>query len=629
MKYKFILLFIVLFICELHSQVLVARKDTVEFELGEIVVTAKREVIQYSSMTELTTKDFEDRNAVSAGEILKEIPGVHISTGHKNSTEIKIRGFDPEDVLIMMDGRPMNPPYYGKVDLNQIPLDNIKKIKVIKGPASPLYGANSMGGVINIITDTPSPEGEMKFRVLYGNNETSQLNLSYGKSLKDFNYWISIGKGSSRGYNLSKSFTPVSLENGGLRDNSDFNNTNLNTKIGYNISEKLMCTLSAGYYVSEKGLPGSIAEPRFWRFTDWERGYIDFSGKIQLKKNMNLKTKLYYDKFKNRLIDYKDNSYSETDIYFNSLHDNADFGGLINGEYKLSTKNILYFGISAKNDIMDVEDMTTDYSERRNLLTTSYSFQGEYNPLQFFFLTIGSAYNRLIYDDFKRNTSAFSPSINALYHFSDIVSVYASISKETRFPTLHNLYSRTSGNLDLKAENAIKTEFSLEKNFRNNSVFRIDFFRNDVKDLIIRKRFGFKYYNIDKTLFQGFDISYSTKVFKAADVQMNYAYMKTKNSLSGEVVPHNPPHKLNLSIKYDFKYNMSINLFTRYVSETVSFDNEIVGSFHVVDLKIDKRFWNNSVLFVSGKNIFDSNYMEERGYPMQGRSFSVGLSKSL
>ena len=118
--------------------------DLPVYYLGEVMVVGERTQRPPTAISEITAKAIEDRGATTAGEALSSVPGVWVSTGYKNSTEIKLRGFSSKHVLTLVDGRPVNLPYYGELDLATLPVSNISKINVIKGPAASLYGANTM-----------------------------------------------------------------------------------------------------------------------------------------------------------------------------------------------------------------------------------------------------------------------------------------------------------------------------------------------------------------------------------------------------------------------------------------------------------------------------------------------------
>ena len=133
-------------------------KKNKEFEaytLGEIVVSGDK-VRETTVITEVTAEDIAATNSKTVAEALAYAPGVKVTTGRKNEPNVSIRGFDQAQTLILIDGVPYYETNFGKLDLNQIPTDNVARIEVIKGDASVLYGANALAGVINIITKQPS-----------------------------------------------------------------------------------------------------------------------------------------------------------------------------------------------------------------------------------------------------------------------------------------------------------------------------------------------------------------------------------------------------------------------------------------------------------------------------------------
>ncbi|MFH0725014.1 MAG: Plug domain-containing protein [Pseudomonadota bacterium] len=129
-------------------------QDYQPFSLGEVVVSADRPDKEGpATIAKVTAEDIERQNATNLGEALKLVPGVFFRQGRsKEGYYVTMRGFEQENILILLDGIPIGVPYEGLVNLADIPVQNISEIKVIKGNASVLYGPNAMGGVINIIT---------------------------------------------------------------------------------------------------------------------------------------------------------------------------------------------------------------------------------------------------------------------------------------------------------------------------------------------------------------------------------------------------------------------------------------------------------------------------------------------
>ncbi|HEX7400533.1 MAG TPA: TonB-dependent receptor plug domain-containing protein, partial [candidate division Zixibacteria bacterium] len=299
---KTLLFWIMISFCAptLGTSIFADERDTTEsdlpiYYLGEVMVVGERTQKPPTAISEITAKTIEFRGANTAGEALSSVPGAWVSTGDKNSTEIKLRGFSSEQVLILVDGRPVNLPYYGDLDLTSLPVSNISKIKVIKGPAASIYGANTMGGVVNIVTKRTAQKRTGDLLFSFGQAHTWNSILNFGAKIQNLDFWFSAGKSKSDGFYVSHDFQPGKWEDGDLRENSDYDRFNLDGKLNYKFSPKTDLSLSLGYFNGEKGLPGGVNEdlPRFWRFVEWKRRYFDLAGESYLGTKWYLKAKLY------------------------------------------------------------------------------------------------------------------------------------------------------------------------------------------------------------------------------------------------------------------------------------------------------------------------------------------------
>ena len=139
------------------------------FSLDEIVVIAskfpERMLDLVASVEVITEEEIEMAQANNLADILSSVSGLEISD-YGNAGGIKaisIRGSSPEQVLVMIDGRPANDPQTGKIDLGLIPASIIERVEIYRGPASAIYGANALGGVVNIITK--KGKGDSKYAV--------------------------------------------------------------------------------------------------------------------------------------------------------------------------------------------------------------------------------------------------------------------------------------------------------------------------------------------------------------------------------------------------------------------------------------------------------------------------------
>ena len=213
------------------------------YRLQEVLVYGNREPLPSSMQLELNQQQMKDRNAKTVADLLNFEPSLNFKSGYKSETEIRIRGFRSSDILVLLDGRPMNPGYYGKVDLSMLPLDNLAKITIVKGPASVAYGANSMGGVINIVTQNGLEIPRTVIETKIGDYEFRNLSVSHSRQVGRFNYWLSSYEQHTRSFPMSANFQPNQYEDGGARDNSFYHKAGICGKLGYQISRQFFMTL--------------------------------------------------------------------------------------------------------------------------------------------------------------------------------------------------------------------------------------------------------------------------------------------------------------------------------------------------------------------------------------------------
>jgi outer membrane receptor for ferrienterochelin and colicins len=144
------------------SSFTVTTLDAVPLSLDEIVVTASRRPERLANtpvpIELISRSDIERTGASDLASVLSEQIGIAPTAGHPSGAGVLLQGLGGERVLVLLDGRPLSGRNSDTFDLSRIPTSIIERVEVIKGPQSTLYGSDAMGGVINIITRTPSPE---------------------------------------------------------------------------------------------------------------------------------------------------------------------------------------------------------------------------------------------------------------------------------------------------------------------------------------------------------------------------------------------------------------------------------------------------------------------------------------
>ncbi|MGH9856258.1 MAG: TonB-dependent receptor plug domain-containing protein, partial [Acidobacteriota bacterium] len=134
-------------------------------------------------------------------EALRDVPGIAIvqSGSRGKTTSAFVRGSDSAQVLVLIDWIPVNDPYFGGVALEELTTDNVERIEVVRGPQSPLYGSESMGGVINIITRNGDPGVHPEARFEGGSFQTFRESAGLSGAAQKFDYSLTIARQDSEG----------------------------------------------------------------------------------------------------------------------------------------------------------------------------------------------------------------------------------------------------------------------------------------------------------------------------------------------------------------------------------------------------------------------------------------------
>ena len=660
------------------------QKDYEVFDLGEIFVTAEKPpaVQDVAVTTEVTQEEIKATNSHTVAEALRYIPGVIVSTGRKNEPNVEIRGLDQSKTLILIDGVPYYETNYGKLDLNQIPVDNIAKIVVTKGGASVLYGPNAFAGVVNIITKKPAEKFSADALTEIGENGTYKLSLSSGLKAGIFNYWLNYSHEESNGWRMSDDFEPrvgtityrpgptvdAILEDGGFRNNSDFRRDSFWAKVGTEPQDGEYY-LSLYYINREKGLPPStdsnrviLFRPAFsqlarvTRYDDWG---ADLSGQQKILDQLILKGKLFYH---NHVDDYT--SFSDPEFKNQiavSRFEDYSVGGSITGDYRPADWDIVRFSFMYTGDShKERADSYLPFAKYFSY-TGSVGLENEFNKIKNLSVILGASYDWFNVTEARANDvdsgtgnligqinvpepdlmSEFDPMIGATYTLSDSTRLFGSIARKVRFPTLQQLFSSTSGNIDLTAERSINYTLGISKTFKTIARGEFALFYHDISDFITRDTTDILnlYQNFQKISLAGFELTGEITPMRDLSITAGYTYNVARDRSDDRVTEHVlniPKNKLDMGVHYTVPYIKTlIDVTGIYIDDTYSSlptpadeetEVEQTSDYFILNCRISKVFLKNYEAYLAVNNIFDTDYEPEIGYPGQGRNFYVGLT---
>jgi iron complex outermembrane receptor protein len=621
------------------------------YSLGEIVVTARRTPAGLiSALKEVDSERIRKEGILNIAQAVELTPGAYVSIGSRNEMVVQLRGIDQRQISVMLDGVPIYVPYEGLVDLGQMPTDAVKKITVTEGNASVLYGANSLGGSINILTSMPVGRTS-KIRVSGGSGKLFAYSLQQSFSLKKFGILLSAGQQRQDYFPLSDDFKPNDVEDGQERNNSYYNKRDFFGKINFRPSQDHHSTLSFSFLDNEKGVPPDIyaQRPRYWKFPIWRKWVLNLSSSQKVSDSVLGKIMIFYDKYDNTLDSYDDATYTTQirNYAFHSIYDDYSFGSNIFLTHRLSETSEVTWGINFKRDVHREQDDYAQPWEEYKAETYTIGSEYEHTSLDRFAFSGGVSLNieHPVYaheQPIRSDIEILDGRLGAHYRLSSDFEIFSSISHKTRFPTLKELYSGYSGrnipNPDLKEESAYNFEVGANLISSPRNRLELVLFDSEITNLIVENvvlvgaEEKNQMDNIGEVRNLGAELSFSLKPEKNMTVSGSYTFLKAKNlsdDRASDNLEYRPEHRARLQVGYDFEFGLAFSVTGNYVGKRSYLDDEGkdygMPDYTTFDGRIRQSLWNDLVVSFEARNVFEKDYQTEYGFPMPGRTLGGGL----
>lgn len=652
--------------------------DAGVFTAGEIKVTGKKEDAG-STVTSDTIEKFGRTDITRAVDLL---PGVSFgNVGARNEGMIYVRGFDMRQVPLYLDGVPQYVPYDGYVDPNRFTTFELSEITVSKGYASVLYGPNTLGGAINLVTRKPekSLEGTARAGFATGHEGVSggfgSLNL--GSNLRKWYVQTSLSDLSRDFWPMSGQFRPTTYENGGKRDNSATRDLSGGIKIGYTPNSTDEYTISYNGISSSKGVPlytGSnpLNTAKFWKYTDWDKSSLYYIGKTALGTKSYLKTKAYFDGYYNVLDSYDDASFTtqKNKSSFTSVYDDKIFGASVELGTEIMHDDTVKFAMIEKHDqhreynvgvAPKVDEENTVSVAAENSWAASKSLRMIAGVRQDFQNTLKA--EDYTYTDAKRtvisgvgsfpleNNQATNFQLSVEGKINDRQTLTGYVARTTRFATLKDRYSYKFGtfipNPDLNPEQSWNYGMDYSVRPVDNLELHASVYQSKLSDAIQEvtnvanvwvwdsKKSAYvlnsasQYQNTGKATFTGFELFADWRPYKWLKTTGGYSYIERKNDSKPTILFTDvPKNKLNGSVQFLHDRRTWALVEAEYSSKRYSTSDGkyTAGGYGLVNLRGSVGLNRALSLQASVGNLFDRNYQVAEGYPEPGRSYEVSLA---
>ncbi len=588
------------------------------------------------SISVITSREIERRNPVDLVQALEDAPGINFI-----GNQINIRGSTGftfgagNKVLLLLDGVPVYASDTGEFNWDMLPPLDIEQIEVLKGAGSTLWGASALGGVVNILTKSPSPEGQLKFSFSGGkygypkysewewtdhdNLYYNRQDISYSKRTGQFGFRISGGRYVSTGY----------------QQLGDFEKYNLTGKFDYRFKNSIKWTAYAAYSYIDRGF-----------FIQWKSQNDPYEVDDAYSDNyfnthqLNLYTKLNIPISTNLAVNLR-GSFIRT-LMGNQFGEGADFNPAFGQGFEVTTDwipledHVVTAGVQYQHDSGDIQGHHKGYA-------IGPYVQDEWKVRENLRTTLG-----LRYDQYKllggKTESLFSPRLGVNWQPWESTSIRGSVGSGFRAATIVERFLeltvmnfKIKSNPDLEAEYAWAYDIGIRQYITPDWNIDISLFNNEYWNLIeahldlIRGEVQFR--NIPRAHIRGIEATtnWSSSVFILGQnfdpsLQISTTLMDHKDKKYEEPLTYRPKQLVTMKGRLGWQ-SFDLEIIYRYASEIDAV------KIYPINERVPMKFWDAQLSYSFKKftlhagvdNITNYNYAPMESNLMPPRTYTIGL----
>jgi len=485
-------------LCAAPSIVHAAADDS----LGEVVVTATRleQPLNQtlSSTTVITEQDIRNSQAPDVPTILRSVAGVEIDQngGTGKTSGVFLRGTNSTHVLVLVDGVRINTATFGTTSIDQLMLDQIERIEVVRGNVSSLYGSEAIGGVIQIFTKHGRGAPAPNLSVGFGNQGTRRLAAGYGGATDGTDFNIQLTSFKTDGVSALN----PSLVSGANPDLDGYRNNSLSANVGhaFNADHRVSASLfgSNGNNQYDNAFNTNLTDTNTNREQIWK---FSLASDDQITDTWHSKLQLA-----NGVDQYRGFLNGQPNPYGSLFQTSSDQLTWQNALHLNDSQQLLLGAEALRQKVSS--DMNPGYvQDTRQINSLFAGYTGNYGAHQ------------MQLNLRQDNNSQYGGDTTGLlgygYGFTDAWRATTSYSTAFRAPTFNELYWPNGGNSALKPERSRNLEAGLHY-AKGVQQFDAVYFDNRIRNLINwvlvdPVNYVYQAQNLDRARMNGFEFSYA------------------------------------------------------------------------------------------------------------------------
>lgn len=560
--------------------------------------------------TVITADDIRQSGATNLVDLLQQKRGIEVVTtgGPGTTSSVFLRGASSEQTAVLVDGVRIGSSTAGSATWENIPLSQIDHVEIVYGPLSSLYGADAVGGVVQVFTKNGDGKPSPYVAVGFGSYDTRTIDAAIsgsGGEQNRFHYSLDVNRDESKGFSATKPTVPFGLYD---PDRDGFNKESASGHVSFDLA---------------KGHEIGIS-------------FVQSENKAQFDDGPD-----YNDHTQERLNVFRLYANDQFTPIWNShllLAQSSDFQLSTNGPYwqlygeaqnnRFQTTQT-YF--SWQNDIKLAGNTLQLLAERREekIDTDTDGLDGKRNTNSFAAAYQWKTENQLAVlslrdDDSNQYGTQTTGSLAYGYRLTPTWRVNASYGTSFRAPTFDELYFPGYGSTSVKPEKGKNTELGLVYD-DGTSRFNASLFHNRVTDLIVYDSDCYCAKNVDEALLEGLSLGGSTR-FGAFTARASVDFQDPRDETTHTLLARRAKQHGSLGLDYrQGKYLVGIDSVISGKRYDDSANATVLGGYSVWNLHADAELTQDWSLVARWNNILNKNYELAYGYATAGSNVYVGL----
>ena len=573
----------------------------------EVVVTATRHAKtlgeQLASVTVFNRKKIEQSQATTLPELLRTVAGINLVNygGLGQASSVFLRGTNSDHVLVLIDGVKIGSATLGTASLQDMPLNQIERVEIVRGPRSSLYGSEAIGGVIQIFTRRGRHQPEANSSVGFGNHGTYQA--SAGMAGQDKTRWLNLQADylRSKGINACQS----NVNAGCFVDEPDqdgYRNTSLSFRLGETINQRLAAEI---YALRQQGNT---------HYDSMGNNELDFTQHL-----FGVKTNVIASD--NWLISL--NLSQQQDEQNNQGHDQPDTfyqtkrtALAWQNTWTVSPTQTVILGYDYQKDKVN-STLAYTVTERDN-----HALYAEYQQ-RFGAMDVLLGTRR---DNNQQFGNHFTGNAALGFALSPATRLFLSYGTAFKAPSFNQLYYpslggyQAYGNPDLRPEKSKSWELGVSSQHKKFN-WGVNLYQTKITDLIG----SYPAQNINQAKINGAELLFNADLDRW-QLQSNFSWLNPKNADTQKLLPRRAEQIANLALSRLFSQgSVTAELSAQGQRYDDIANSNKLGGYGVLNLRSEYRFAKNWWARLRIDNVLDKGYETIKYYEMPGRSVMLQL----